>query len=267
MRHKTHFLHSVSGKTGMGFDPADYSRFKYGSKTMARSFGRALGDKLASILSIDKQYVIIPAPYNFIPTATFALKDYVLAELNRKMINDGMRAPIQESKIFRPASYNADYGNMTLEERRKAIGSEKFHTDKQFLKGKVALLLDDIRVTGAHEERVCEMIERLGIDGECAFVYFACVQGDYVDPKIENYLNYYAMKSLLDLDYIIKNEEFIFNTRNVKYILAAEHEEFKNFINYQKVKFRETLFVNALGNQYYKDLEFLKNINYLKSLL
>lgn len=266
--YKKHSLHLIQGVEFIPFEPSDYSKFKYGSKSIARKFGRELGRMLARRLPIDRQIVVIPAPYNFIPTATFALKDYVIAELNKHLIERGMSSPIQEAKIFRPASYNTDYGNMSLEERRSAIGSEQFHVDKEFLQGKLTLFLDDIRVTGAHEERIVEMIERLDLQCDCEFVYFANVdQSAAVDPKIENFLNLYSMRSLLDLDKIIKNDEFIFNTRNVKFILHAGHEEFKNFINYQRKKFRETLYSNLLGNGYHMEDKYVSNVSYLKELL
>lgn len=259
-------LHIIKDSNSLPFSPSDYSMFKYGSKSIARQFGKALGSMLSHYVPTDKQLVVTPAPYNFIPTATFALKDYVIAELNQRICGANNGIPIQEVKIFRPASYNTEYGSMTLEERRAAIGSEVFHIDKEFVKGKFLVFLDDIRVTGAHEERIREMIKRLDLQCEYMFVYFARTS-ETVQPQIENYLNLYAMKSLLNLDWIIKNDEFIFNTRNVKFILKADFEEFKNFINYQRDKFKETLYTNLLGNGYHLDDVFKKNVSYLKAIL
>jgi hypothetical protein len=262
----THYLHKVTEDEHFNFSPEKYSRFKYGSKSAAREFGHALGYSLSKVLPTDKQYVVIPAPYNFIPTATFALKDYVIAKMNKRMIHRGMKNPIQESKIFRTAGYNTDYGSMSLEDRRSAIGSEEFYTDKHFLKDKRVIFLDDIRVTGAHEERVKEMINRLQLQCECIFAYFAVVEGE-VSPKVEDHLNHFAMKSLLDLDDIIKNDEFIFNTRNVKFMLAQKHTDFQNFIMYQSKRFRETLYSNLLGNGYFNAPEFHANISILRTVL
>lgn len=264
-KYKTYFIEHIMGMDVPSILANEYSRFKYGSKSIARKFGKSIGEMLTQMLTENKQYVVVPAPYNFIPTATYALKDYVIATMNRKAADRGFK-PVQEAKIFRPASYNADYGNMTLDERREAIGSEKFHVDVEFLKGKTVLFLDDIRVTGAHEERIIEMIQRLQPDCECIFVYFARVIGE-VDPKVENHLNYYAMKSLLDLDKIIKNDEFIFNTRNIKFILSAPAEEFRNFIQYQKRIFSETLYSDLIGNGYHLEPDFATNVNYLKTLI
>lgn len=261
-----HCLYTVTENERFPFSPEKYSQFKYGSKSAAREFGHTLGYSLSNVLPVDKQYVIMPAPYNFIPTATFALKDYVMASMNRRMILKGMEEPMQESKIFRRAGYNTDYGSMTVEDRRKCIGSEEFYTDREFLKGKSVIFLDDIRVTGAHEERIREMITRLKLECECIFTYFARVEGD-VNPKVEDYLNHFAMTNLLDLDYIIKNDEFIFNTRNVKFMLTARTNEFSNFIKYQSKRFRETLYSNLLGNGYHKAPEFKTNIDTLRTLL
>ena len=71
-----------------GFEPADYSRFKHGSQSVARKFGRELADRFVTsrtfhemkeALSDPAGVVIYPAPYHFLPTATFALKDYFVA--------------------------------------------------------------------------------------------------------------------------------------------------------------------------------------------
>lgn len=83
-------------------------------------------------------------------------------------------------------------------------------------------------------------------------------------PNIENELNFAYVKDLLSINYIIQNDEFIFNTRVTKYILSAGFDAFKNFINYQSKTFRNTLLTNLMGNEYHKLEEFQKNINYLK---
>ena len=266
MNHKFFTLHTILDENNLPFSVDEYSRFKYGSKSVARKFGKQMGKMLSTMLPIDKQMVVMSAPYLFLPVAGTALKDYLLADLNSRMVDRGMMEPIQDSKIFRPVTYMCDYSNMDREERSKAIGSEQFHTDAGFLKGKTALFVDDIRVTGSHEERICEMIERLDIECECIFLYFARVEG-VKDPSIESRLNHATVKTLLDLDSIIKNDEYIHNTRNTKFILNSSKEQFINFIHYQKKDFRRTLYAGLMGNGYFKEESFKENIKYLKGLL
>jgi 16S rRNA A1518/A1519 N6-dimethyltransferase RsmA/KsgA/DIM1 with predicted DNA glycosylase/AP lyase activity len=66
------------------------------------------------------------------------------------------------------------------------------------------------------------------------------------DPQIENFLNYASMKNLLDLNAIIANEPYALNTRMVKFILNAPHDECRMFLQYQKDVFLHTLYSNAL---------------------
>lgn len=271
---KTFSAHIIKGRDHVPFSPAAYSQFKYGSKSVARKFGRDLGMKLAKyILSQDPpkdiQIVVASSPYMFIPTATFALKNYLISWLNPILIKAGYKV-VQETKVFRQTSYTEEYGTMTAEKRKEMIGSESFHTDPLFLKDKFVIWLDDIKITGSHQERMEEMITRLDLNKymrDCIFVYYAELLDPTSDPTIENYLNLYSMKSLLDLDKIIKNDEFIFNTRNVKYILNAPHIECVNFLEYQKHSLIEALYYETLGNSYHLEEKFTMNFQYLEYLI
>lgn len=266
-------LHSIESREKLSFNKDEYSRFKYGSKSIARKFGKEMAPGiflgLANGLDKSSQVVVAPSPYMFIPTATFALKDYLISNLNPLLISSGLKV-VQETKVFRQTGYTSDYGSMTKEERSAVIGAESFHTDKEFLKDKCVLFLDDIKITGAHQDRMEEMIERMGLRNFCReiiFVYYAQLEDKTSDPTIEDHLNYFSMKSLLDLDKIIKNDEFFFNTRNVKYILNAPHIECVNFLEYQRRIFVETLYHWAIGNSYHLEEKFRMNFMYLEQII
>lgn len=273
--HKSFSANHFTDESDLPFNPADYSRFKYGSKSVARVFGKELADKfirsahfhkIEQSLVNGKQLVVVTSPYMFIPTATFAMKDYFIAEFNDTIIEYGIN-PVQETKIHRTLSYNADYGAMTQADRRKAISGDEFHIDRDFVKDKFVLFMDDIIITGAHEERVQSMIDRLKLDCDYMFLYFAKLDNPETQPQIENFLNFYAIKNLLDINRIIKDDDFIFNTRVVKYILNAKHEECKPFLDYQSTIFKNTLYHYAIGNAYHKMPEFEKNLKYLRKLI
>ena len=265
--------HSMNGRNDIPFSKEEYSRFKYGSKSVSRKFGKELGEKVAleiiPNLSEKDQVIITPSPYMFIPTAAFALKNYVIAAMNPILISKGMK-PLQETKVFRQTGYTAEYGAMSADERKRIIGSETFHVDKDFLRDKIVLFLDDIKITGSHQERMEEMINRLHLTEyakEICFLYYAVLSDPESDPTIEDHLNLFSIKSLLDLDKIIKNDEFIFNTRNVKYILNAPHIDCVNFLEYQSELFRHNLYHQAIGNSYHLEKKFSMNFNYLDYLV
>jgi hypothetical protein len=273
IRNRTISRHIITSGNNLGFSAVNYSKFKYGSKDVARRFGKELGAYLISQgyfdTTSDKQIVIIPSPYYFIPTATYAMKDYLIHTINNHLVKIGQN-PVQEAKIWRKPAYVTDYGDMSEIERKAAIGSESFHLDRDFVKGKHLMFLDDIRITGAHEERIKEMIERLQLEENgcsCDFIYYALLNNRNVDPKLESQLNLAALNNLLDLDKIVKNENFLFNTRNVKYILASPPDECKVFLNYQRKTFLETLHYNAIGNGYHLADVFKENLSILEELL
>lgn len=244
-------LHKIDNKDKLPFSATKYSKFKFGCKTTAREFGLALAKGFISeYLSenpIKGQIVICSSPYCFIPTATYAMKDYFVQALNMHLVNIGSPV-VEETKIHRTITYKEDYGGLDKDARMKLIGNDGFHMDKEFVKGKTILFLDDVFITGSHEAMICSMIDRLKLKNDCMFLYFGQLVSSEVHPSIENDLNYAYVKSLLDLDSIIKNDNFLLNTRVVKYILNSPREEFRTFIQYQKRLLIQTLYHLAIGN-------------------
>lgn len=113
-------LHKIDNEKSFTFKPYEYSRFKYGDDLVAEKFGEDLAS--AFIVEILQSYnlgkiqmVVISSPYSFIPTATFAMKNYFVKFLNRWLVQQKY-LPVQESKIHREVTYKEDYGNLTKEE-------------------------------------------------------------------------------------------------------------------------------------------------------
>lgn len=266
---ESYALHSIQNEKEIPFSSAEYSRFKFGSKSAARKFGTALANGFIKYLSqnpINSQIVVVSSPYDHIPTATFAMKDYFLQRLNEWLVENNMPVA-QQSKIHRTRTYHEDYGNMTAAERLSMIENDSFYVDAEFLKGKTILLLDDIRITGGHEIVVSKAMNKYGVKERCIYLYFAQLTNPEVCPKIENKLNYAFVKRLDDLAQIILNENFIPNTRVVKFMLNRPLQEFQNFITYQSDKLRSTIYHLAIGNSYHLIPEYKNNLSYLKKII
>lgn len=263
--------HDIKDERKYTFSRKEYSWFKYGSKTMARKFGRDLISEFTNSRQFvdivtkfkDKQIVVCSSPYQYIPTATYAMKDYFIGGLNEKLVEFEM-SPVEECKINRVCSYLTDYGTMSAEEREKVISGDDFHIDREFVRNKLVIFLDDIKITGAHENRIRKLIDSYKLECDFMFVYYVELKAEDVTPTIEDELNLYAIRNLLDINHIIRNQEFIFNTRVTKFILKSPHEEFMSFINYQSESFQETLYRNAIGNGYHRSEDFTQNIEYLR---
>lgn len=97
------------------------------------------------------------------------------------------------------------------------------------------------------------------------FIYLVEYTGE--DPSIENRLNHDSVKNLKDINDIIRNDKFIFNTRVIKYILKADIEEFVSFITYQSDIFQETLHHYSILNQYHKNSKYEVNFSILHNIL
>lgn len=266
--HHTFSLHKIYNSESFGFSPADYSRFKFGDDMIAQKFGTDLAEyfikQYLQANPIFNQIVVLSSPYSFIPTATFAMKDYFVFTLNRWLVENSFNV-VQETKVHRTTSYKEDYGELDAEQRMKLIGNDSFHIDRDFLKGKTLLFLDDIKITGSHERMIRKMLLEYELNNDTHLLYFAELENKDIHPNIENLLNYYDVKSIFDLHTIINSRSFRINTRIVKYILNSDYHSFQIFILNQSENFISLLYNMALGNNYHTIHQYHKNLNYIKS--
>lgn len=272
-------LHKFTSKMDLTFNPIEYSKFKFGSKTIAIKFGTDLYEsfiqteifnKILNILNLnpDKRIIIMSSPYVSIPTATFAMKEHFLNLLNEHLVNLNLKPSI-ETKISRKSSYKEDYGELSKEQRYTIMENDIFHVDREILNDNICIYLDDIVITGAHEYRIQKMLNKYNLindSTEHIFLYFAQLTNIDEDPTIENYLNYSYVKNLNAIDHIIKDDTCILNTRIVKYILDYDHTDFLQFITQQSKTFIDKLYYLSLGNSYHLIPDYQENLNYLKKI-
>lgn len=265
----------IDSETALPFSAIEYSKFKHGDKSLARKFGCALGKSFAQSdyfqeivklsLDQDKRIVVISAPYDFIPTASFHLKDFFLMKINEELMNKGVR-PAMEAKIYRKRSYNHDYGGLSHADRQKSISGDGFYVDASFLNDKIVIFIDDVRISGAHEDRILAMIKKHKITAPYYMLYYAEVINKDINPKLENKINYAGVKSVIDISKIIRKGNFVFNTRNIKFLLNSDQVSFYNFIVNQSEHFVTDFFHCSIGNYYYEIPEYKENFSVLLKL-
>ncbi len=186
----------------------DYSKFKHGSKTQARVFGKDIS--AVCEFSEDSSLIFYSAPHNNIHTASNAFKDYLLSFCSKQFMDKNIT--VKQGKVNREYSYDDDYSAMAKEERVRVISSDLFKIDKTIIaENDTLVFVDDIKITGSHEERIKELLRREEVMNEAIFIYMAEYTG--IDASIEHRLNHSAVNDLKDINDIIRNEEFIFNTR------------------------------------------------------
>lgn len=262
----TYSLHKINTAETFSFSAFEYSCFKYGDDVIAEKFGNALAkefikEKLVN-KNIQQQIVVISSPYAFIPTATFAMKNYFVFTLNRWLAENNLPI-VQETKVHRTITYKEDYGALSAADRMKLIGNDRFHIDSSFLADKILIFLDDIKITGSHERMITQMLSNFNLTNDTYLLYFAELINTDINPNIENYLNYFAVKSIFDVDKIINTERFTINTRIVKYILNSDATTFQIFIQNQSIKFISLLYDMAIGNGYHSIDAYANNLRYL----
>lgn len=241
-----------------------YSQFKHGSKKYARRFGQELaqGFTNSGLLKPNTNVIIYAAPFLNIPTASGSLKDYFVSYIAKYSKQNNIR--LKQGYIRREYSYDDDYGKMSSEERDAAISSDIFSLDTGFISDEdVLVFVDDIKITGSHERRIQELLKRYGIKNEVIFVYLAEYTGS--DPTVEDRLNHSMVKNLTDITRIITEQDFLFNTRVVKYIL--KNPEFEQFIKYQSRVFQVTLYNLGIMNDYHNNPKFQRAFEVLETLI
>ena len=259
-------LHNIVDDVHFPFDPATYSRFKFGDGAAAEAFGAALAAGFIATygnrLSENDQLVVVPSPYTSIPTASYHMTVAFIKVLNRHLCMRGYN-PAETAKIHRFKTYSIDYGALDMESRKALIINDKYHLDKDFLLGKTLIFTDDIRITGSHELIIRNLLQRYELDNTAYFLYYAQLQNSNIHPNIENKLNYYSVHSFQSLEAVICAPSFRFNTRVVKYILHAPFAEYEQLLMKQTPAFLQELADSCISNNYYQMEEYRKNAIFL----
>ena len=266
---KVYNLHDITDDKNFTFSAEDYSEFKYGNKLISRKFGYDLATGFLNAHKnylLNKKIVVLPSPYSFIPTATYSMTMFFVFKLNYWLKKHNKKTA-EIVKIHRDITYKDDYGSLSADKRLALIGNDKFHIDKFLLKDKLLLFLDDIKISGSHQIVIERMIKDYSIENDRFFIYFAALKNSTIHPKIENFFNNAKIKSVYDLNYIIENNHFKFNTRVVKYILSQNLNVFERFLKNKEINFKENLYHLALGNGYHKMDVYSRNINKLEKIL
>ncbi|MFL9835455.1 phosphoribosyltransferase family protein [Chryseobacterium terrae] len=263
---KRYSLHKINSAEEFTFSPAEYSYFKYGDKFYAEKFAKELFDGFIAnhpeILDTDKEIVVLPSPYMAIPTASNFLCFYFKKHLDFYLFQKGKKSSII-SKINRNHTYTTDYGTLSFEDRKNLIANDTYYLDKDFLRGKLCLFLDDIKITGSHEFTVNKILNEYAVEADFLFMYYAELINFDIDPKIENYFNYHSVKNIQDVAEVMMRENFQFNTRIVKYILGLDSSNFDYLTSKIKKQHSDDLIELAISNNYHLIKEYENNINTL----
>lgn len=234
------------------FDPTVYSRLKFGSDQAARKMGYELateffcahGDRLLA-----NEVVVFASPYNYIPNAATVMTKHFIDRLNELLVF-AQGKHLEYSLVHRKVSYTADYGFLSKEKRRGLIDNDTFSVNKDFIKGKLLLFIDDVRITGTHEDKLIEVLGTEGIDNEAIFLYYASYTGN--QPDVEAKLNFAAVSNLDDFVALTKEPNHHVIIRPIKYLLSRTPEELKAALPGFSHDMIFDMYFGCLAEGYYK---------------
>ena len=220
------------------FSPARYSRYKYGSVAAAVTFARALGAAFCERrpeLALAPRLLMTSSPYGHVPAAATTLARMLQPVLNDVRTSHGLaRAPLLQ--VDRISASAGDYGTLSAQARdlhmaANALSFRRFRLEQ--VRDAHLLVIDDVRVTGAHQRCLMRATEDLPLAAQI-FLYigaFTRPATGSVDPAQEDALNHAAVKTLDDLAGIVEAGDFAWNVRVCKFVLnPANYGELPGFL-------------------------------------
>jgi len=242
------------------FSPARYSRYKYGSLTATEAFAQALKAAIsmrAPELDRAPRLLVTSSPYARVPTAATTLARRLLPLLAAARARQGL-APAPLIQVERLGTTAGDYGTLSAQARDQhmaanALSFRKFRPGQ--VEGAHLLIIDDVRVTGAHQRCLMRATDELPLAAR-TFLYIASfpgAPGAGFDPTAEDALNHAAIKTLSDLAGIVEDGDFAWNVRACKFILGpANHADLPRFLRRMPAWFIRALHRNSHLDGYWR---------------
>ena len=176
-RHRAHSVYRLTrggddrvyATNGLAFSPEGYSLFKHGDERWARRFGHELADSLmgaeaALFDRIRSDEVLIAAfPYKYVPTAAARMVRHTVRRLNHVLSGQG-KPTVGHLHAFKfpwQASIEHHFAGMGREARRRILENVELSVDERRLRGTHLIVVDDIRITGASQDKFLEMLYRV----------------------------------------------------------------------------------------------------------
>jgi hypothetical protein len=229
---------AANGNSRLPFSPAHYSRYKYGSVAAAETFARALGAAFCEAhpeLALAPRLLMTSSPYAHVPAAAATLARRLRPVLNAARAAHRL-GPVPLLRVDRISTTAGDYGTLSAQARDlhmagNTLSFRRFRPEQ--VRGAHLLVVDDVRVTGAHQRCLMRASEELPLRAR-TFLYIAAFRGQAdgcFDPAQEDALNHAAVRTLDDLAAIVEAGDFAWNVRACKFVLKpGNYAELPRFL-------------------------------------
>lgn len=254
--------HNIQDRNSLPFCKTGYSEFKYGLRTQYEKYAKELAETISEWLSTQDvaSVQLYGAPYKRVRAASNILSDFVMNRLRMKHRN----IKFSRGRINRTHSYHGDYGKMDADTRRQMLKNENFEFVTKDDKVDLAIFIDDIFISGAHEEMILNLLERVGFTTPFKLAYYAKLSDPNCPPEFESELNG-AVFEIMDIPTFM-NRDIMFNTRNVKFFLSQPVEDLKRAYDKEPHSRKwNQLAGYAMLNDYHTHELYEECYNFLKS--
>ena len=270
MRNETQFsVHKFTSLQDAKFDPSEYSFLKFGSDRAAKKMGYELADAFFMEHAkriIDASIVVIPSPYNYVKNAATIMSEHFVDRINHHIIKNGGSAT-EWSIINRKVSYINDYGFLDADSRKQLIDGDQFFFNCGFLEGKTIVCIDDVNITGTHENKLRQVLNDYNIQNDTFFLYFAKYIGEPGNAKIEAALNFSGVNDAKGFIELTKEPDHHCIVRPIKYLMNQDHEQFKVILSQLPTNYVGKMYYGCLAENYHKEPAYKKNFEFLQQMI
>lgn len=251
-----------------GFDPKQYSLLKFGHLGCAKEMGCDLATQFFNThqsLILTEKLIVIPSPYNYVENAATMMTHWFYRQLNR-LIYEVNGQPAEYTTIQRKVSYTHDYGFLSKEHRKGLLDNDEFYINREYMQGKTIVFVDDVKITGTHEDKLKEILTKESLDDRGHFfLYYAQYLGDRAE--IESELNFTAAVTPETLSALLNHGGELL-IRPIKFIMSMESDKFKEFIDNQLCLDKKIeLYDKCLAEGYHYIPKYLPNFQQLRGYL
>ncbi len=262
-----HFsLHHFHDLENTEFSVSDYSKMKFGSDLIAKSFSHELADAvfLEHYPMFLEPCVVVATYSGKVETAGTLMSKHFANRLNHKAVKHNL-GEIGWTAVHRRMSYNNNYADLQKEDRIKLLSNDEFFFNRDFIAGKTMIFVDDCTITGTHENIIMQSLRAQHIISNVMFVSYAKYLGE--DASIESRLNHQNIKDATDLAFLAHEQEYEITTRAVRLFLETPSDEFLRVAENAPKAFANNAYYSALTKGYHTHEPYRENLKLLENLV
>ncbi len=257
-------VHTFEDLNHAGFDPKDYSGLKFGSGSAAKKLGYEMADKFwlthRELLTTQK-CVVVPAAFKVVEIAASLLAKQFMHRLNHHLVTHGYPR-LDYLTTQRNMNYTVDYSTMTKEQRQQLLLDDTFSLNEKFIEGKTLILIDDVLITGTHEQKLVSFLDEAGLKNPRVFAYYATYTGEIAD--IESRLNLSGLRSIQDYINLASQPDHHLVVRAVRFLLDGSVKDLRTALIALGEEFVEKFYHAAIAQDYYTEPKYQQGFDLVK---